>query len=76
MHKLHNSALPNVYCNFLKVFLVLILTKPDSLRPKLLHTKDFQNVWIKDYFFQRGCVLDKSSTESENLSAWCLLKRV
>jgi len=35
------------------------------------HTKDLYKLWKKDYFFQRGCTLDRNRTESESLN--CLM---
>ena len=38
------------------------------------HTKDLYKLWKKDYFFQRGCTLDRNRTESESLN--CLMTSV
>jgi len=36
MHKLYHSALPEIYDNIFKIFLLLILTKPDSMTTKMI----------------------------------------
>jgi len=38
---------PNLYDNFLKVFLVFILTKPDSLQSRIISYRGFYSSWKK-----------------------------
>jgi len=61
-------------CYFIKVFLVLIFTKPGLLTTKINFKKGFYKFRKKKLFLCRSCALDRNRTDPENLTPCDLLQ--